>query len=396
MPLNSTESRAPAARVDEPHHGQPGRVRNSLWANLLLSIVSTAVLFLVVEGLASVLMSTLAAKRTAYMREESHSKYDPDLGWSHRANLHIDDMYGENTRFTTNAQGFRANENFDKIVPTAKYRIIALGDSFTMGYGVGDESSYPAQMQARCPALQTVNMGMGGYGVDQNYLWYKRDGVEFDTNVLLFAVIAQDFYRMMDDQFIGYGKPVLRERNNALVVENVPVPPTWGSRTRIRRARAFLDAMAVVRTGRWLAGKIGRPKVDQFYGVVSNRVFAAAELAFNDLAQLSESRGQRFVIAYLPVRDLLAWGEPSREAAWMEDYARRNGVPFINLVADFERLTPAQIARLFRDQDYHYSREGNRFVAESLLRRLAEMIPGFPACVSPASSRTELRGADGR
>jgi hypothetical protein len=139
-----------------------------------------------------------------------------------------------------------------------------------------------------------------------------------------------------------------------------------------------VDSLAIVRTGRWLAGSAEAPREDAFYGAAGEGVFAAAGLAFDDLARLSQSRGQRFVIAYLPVRDLLA-REPSREAAWLESYARRSGVPFINLVADFERLPPAQVARLFR-YDTHYSEEGNRFVARALLRSLSTAIPGFPSC----------------
>ena len=358
---------------------------DSLRTGILLSVASTIVLILLIEGLASLLMSAWVAKRTVYMREESHSQYDAELGWSHRPGLRIESMYGDKTRFTTNAQGFRARENFAKGVPPGKHRVVALGDSFTMGYGVGDESTYPSQMQALCPVLQTVNMGQGGYGVDQAYLWYKRDGVKLDANVLLFAVVAEDFYRMSGDSFIGYGKPVLRVRNNALVIENVPVPPTWNTRTAIRRARAFLESLAVVRAGRWLAGTAVASQAEQFYGFVGDDVLAAAGLAFDDLSKLSQSRRQRLVLTYLPVRYLLA-REPTREAAWLEDYSRRSGVPFINLAADFERLTAAEIAGMFRP-DFHYSAQGNRFVAESLLRRLAEKIPGFPGGGAPAAAR---------
>src|SRR5262249_33225518 len=153
--------------------------------------------------------------------------------------------------FTINAQGFRARETYERAVPAGKYRIVTLGDSYTMGYGVGDDATYPARMQALCPALQTVNMGQGGYGVAQDYLWDKRDGTKLDANLLVFAFIAHDFYRMSADNFIGYAKPVLRLKNNALAVENVPVPATWGSRTGMKRLRAFFESFAIVRTGRW-------------------------------------------------------------------------------------------------------------------------------------------------
>ncbi len=376
MPSSSTEPRPspPDDAQSEPRRSK----RHSLRVNLLLSVVSTAALFLLIEGLASLLMSARVAKHTLSMREESHSRYDADLGWSHAPGLRIDNLYGENAHFTTNSRGFRGREDFDKAIPPGKYRVVALGDSFTMGYGVGDEASYPSQMQAICPGLQSVNMGQGGYGIDQDYLWYKRDGAKLDTNVLLLAVIAHDFYRMAGDNFIGYGKPVLRVRNRALVIENVPVPETWNTRTAMRRARAFLDSLAVVRTGHWLAGHASAPPEEQFYGVVSEDVFAAAGLVLDELAHLSKSRGQHFVVAYLPIGYLMQ-KEPTRELAWLEDYARRNGASFINLVPEFKRLTAGEFARMFRP-DHHYTEEGNRFVAAALLRQLAGRISGFPEC----------------
>ena len=370
MPSSSTE----------PPAGPAGR--GSLRANLALAVLSTAVLFVLIEGAMSLLMAAREAKRTLYMREESHSRYDPELGWSHRPGLRIERMYGDGTVFTTNSQGFRAREDFTKAVPQGRYRVIALGDSFTMGYGVDDESSYAARMRASCPALQTVNMGQGGYGVDQDYLWYKRDGTKLDAQVLLFAFVAEDFFRMASDTFIGYPKPVLRARDGKLAVENVPVPQAWESRTTLRRARTFVESLAVVRTGHWIMGKLGgeaaERKADAFYGTVGEEVFAAAKLAFDDLAAVSKARGQHFVLVYLPVIYLLAQ-EPSREAAWLERYSRESGVPFINLTAEFEKLTPAETARMYRP-DYHYSDEGNRFVARALLRHLAAKLPGFPAC----------------
>jgi hypothetical protein len=370
MPSNSTDPDAPAAG------------RGSLLANVALAVASTTVVFLLLEGALSLLMAAREATHTPYMREESHSRYDADLGWSHRPGLRIEGMYGEGTAFTTNSQGFRAREEFAKAVPKDRYRVIALGDSFTMGYGVDDDASYAARMHAFCPTLQTVNMGQGGYGVDQDYLWYKRDGAKLDAQLLLFAFVAEDFFRMAGDTFTGYPKPVLRALGGKLAVGNVPVPRAWESRTTLRRLRNFVESLALVRTGRWIMekveGKAEKPKADEFYGNVGDEVFAAAGLAFDDLAAVSKARGQHLVLVYLPVIYLLP-REPSREAAWLERYSRESGVPFINLTAEFEKLTPAEIARMYRP-DYHYTDEGNRFVARALLRHLGARVPGFPAC----------------
>ncbi len=362
----------PSSSTDAP------RPRTPLWLNLTVSVVVAVVLLLLVEGLSSLLMSVRVARHDLYMREEAHAQYDADLGWRHKPGIRIEGQYGPDTTFTTNAAGFRATEEFTRAVPAGRYRVVALGDSFTMGFGVDDGASYPAQLQTKCPALQAINMGQGGYGVDQDYLWYKRDGVAFDANVLLVAAIAPDFYRMVNDNFIGYSKPMLAREKGALVVKNVPVPANWGSRTTVRRVRTFVDSLAVVKLGKVLAFHTVGPVADHFYGVVGEEVMATAGLAFDDLLALSKSRGQQLVLVYLPVQDLL-FKEPTPEALWMKDYARRAQIPFINLVPEFNRLTPAQLAGMFRI-DNHYTIEGNRLVAQTLLRELGAQVPGFPAC----------------
>jgi hypothetical protein len=368
----------PSSSTDAEGERPPAASRP--WINVAVSIVATAIFFLLVEGAASVLLSVGAARRALAMKEESHVRYDAELGWSNRPNLHLADFYEPGASLTINAQGLRGLEDYAAHVPPGRYRMVALGDSFTLGFGVDDTQTYAARMESACPALQAVNMGQGGYGLDQDYLWYKRDGGKLDANLLLVAVIAHDFYRMASTDFIGYGKPVLRAREGALRVENVPVP-RWEWRAALTRAREFVESLAVVKLGRRVASHL-RPE-QRFYGEAGSEVFAAAGLALDDLARDSRARGQRMAIVYLPTRDLLPQ-EPTREATWLEAYGTRQGVPVVNLVPAFDALTPAQLARMYR-WDYHYTVEGNRFVSQALLRALPSAVPGFPACAAAAS-----------
>jgi hypothetical protein len=354
----------------------PSASRSSFRRNLVFSAVSTTALFLWIEGGASLLLSLRSAKHALRMAEEAHVRYDADLGWSHVPGRVLPSLYGEGKSFSINDQGFRAREHYEKTIPAGRHRVVCLGDSFTMGFGVGDDEHYPAQMQSLCPRLQVVNMGQGGYGLDQIYLWYKRDGVTLDANLLVVAVIAHDFYRMTDERFVGYEKPALRVRDGALVVTNVPVPQTFGRRTPLVRARTLLESLALTRLLRFVAGRT-RIAEETFYGQVDDQVLAAAGLALDDLVSLSRAREQQMALVYLPSSDLLP-REPTREAAWMEAYARRQGIPFANLAADFGSLPPWELARLFRP-DYHYTEAGNRFVAETLLKRLGPQV-SLPTC----------------
>jgi len=153
-----------------------------------------------------------------------HTRYDQELGWVNKPDMDIPDMYGSGISLKTNSQGFRADHDFDLSVPPGKLRIICSGDSFTLGYGVRNDETWCQLLTALDSRLETVNMGQGGYGVDQAYLWYKRDGLKLQHQIHLLAFITQDFQRMEGSEFLGYGKPVLDIENNSLVVKNVPVP----------------------------------------------------------------------------------------------------------------------------------------------------------------------------
>jgi len=57
------------------------------------------------------------------------------------------------------------------------------------------------------PQLETINMGLVGYGVDQAYRWYRRDAADVDVHISAF--IMHDFMRMQYDKFIGVARPVV-------------------------------------------------------------------------------------------------------------------------------------------------------------------------------------------
>jgi len=133
---------------------------------IAINIVILSMILVVIEGLAS--YALLARDiMTHPVAERRHTKYDPDLGWVNEPSVHIPNMYGQGVYLKTNSQGFRSNHDFDTVVPNGKYRIICSGDSFTLGYGVDNDHTWRQVLTSLDPRLETVNMGQGGYGVDQ-------------------------------------------------------------------------------------------------------------------------------------------------------------------------------------------------------------------------------------
>jgi len=188
-----------------------------------------------IEGLASYAVVVRDAVTAPSFAEQQYTRYDPDLGWVATPSLYSPNMFGPGVALRTNVQGFRNDANTTSVVPAGTARIICSGDSFTFGFGVDNAQTWCARLASIDRRLDTVNLGEGGYGVDQAYLRYKRDAATIEHHIHLFAFITADFDRMLSDAFQGYPKPVLDLDRSRLVVRNARCP---GSLIISRRCRS--------------------------------------------------------------------------------------------------------------------------------------------------------------
>ena len=118
-------------------------------------------------------------------------------------------MYGPGILLKTNPQGFRADHDTASASARRDVRVICSGDSFTLGYGVDNDHAWCQRLAAIDPRLETVNMGQGGYGIDQAYLWFARDGDSLEPR---HPRVRADHRRLPSHaaaSFLGHGKPVL-------------------------------------------------------------------------------------------------------------------------------------------------------------------------------------------
>src|SRR5208283_759848 len=126
-------------------------------AFFLYNIVATLALLLVLEGIASIYYTFLEAFALPPLAERPHTSYDPDLGWVNLPNVYLPNMYGPGKYLRTNSQRFRNNADLTIGIPPGKTRIICSGDSFTLGYGVDNDHTWPQLLASRTPNIETVN-----------------------------------------------------------------------------------------------------------------------------------------------------------------------------------------------------------------------------------------------
>jgi len=142
----------------------------------------------------------------------------------------------------TNNRGMRANVDYTYEKPAGVKRVVVLGDSFGMGYGVKLEDTFTEQMRRKLESslgkkVEIINLSVSGYGTAEELLMLQHEGVRYHPDLVLLAWHATD----PDDNLrsglfaVEHGKLV---RRNATYLPGVKI-------------REYLFSFAIYR---WLAG----------------------------------------------------------------------------------------------------------------------------------------------
>jgi len=105
----------------------------------------------------------------------SYYKADPVLGFKHspgRYSLFIKNRF--HFISTHDRNGLRVDEPDHNCFEDPRPQIWVFGCSYTYGWLVENDESYPALLQKKMPEFRVINFGVNGYGTLQSYLQCKK------------------------------------------------------------------------------------------------------------------------------------------------------------------------------------------------------------------------------
>jgi hypothetical protein len=352
--------------------------------NVPLVLARILLAALAFEGLASAIIAFRDRRTVLWAVGRKRSKHDPDIGWVNRPNANIPDLYGKGRYVRINSQGFRNNEEIAQRPAAGRIRVICTGDSFTFGEGVSNDDVWCQLLAAHDPRLEIVNMGQTGYGIDQAYLWYKRDGLPLEHHVHLLSFITDDFLRMQTVFFAGYSKPLLDVVDGRLVVRNVPVPrksyyATWLAR-HLRNFNGLRSTEFVGRAFTKARSMLFRDKA-QSQEEKDARTRLVLRKIFDDLKRIQIERGIQPVLVHLPTLWELT-GHDADARAWMaflKPELAEVGIPILDIMDDFRQLPIGDLVTIFypegRIGPNHFNVYGNAVLSQVISKRLEGVIP---------------------
>ncbi len=132
-----------------------------------------------------------------------------------------------------NSLGFRGPD-YAIPAPPGTFRILALGDSYTMGVGVHEQDTFAAQLENRLNSAagvrgqpiryEVINAGVGGYSTREERLSYELFSSAYMPRVVLLTMVYNDDLSFADEVRLGY-------------LETSAEPPVSGLWARLNKLR---------------------------------------------------------------------------------------------------------------------------------------------------------------
>jgi len=118
--------------------------------------------------------------------------YDNELGWVRKPNTEHTERgkYGQ-TKWTINNKGCRNNPNYED----KKSEISCYGDSYTFSRQVNDNETWEHFLSEMLDT-NVLNFGVGNYGIDQALLRMKRDYPKNKTPLVILCIVPDTISRI--------------------------------------------------------------------------------------------------------------------------------------------------------------------------------------------------------
>lgn len=269
--------------------------------------------------------------------------YNPERGWALIANLNKRAFRG--AYVSSNSDGERG----ERESPCTKDCVLFLGDSFCFGECVNDNQTIPYLFEKKAGSVPSVNLGVHGYGIDQQYLYLKEVISKYNPKLICFIICYEDFGRNFLD-FRDYAKPKYVLRHNNIELSNYPVSePACYMKKPI--SDFFLPpSLDFIRQVVIYYGLIERKKREKMCSYIIRLIVDTAKSANAPLM-------------FLYVPNYLSRFLRNYTDSFFVGYFKKNNIPCLNLGDVF---TNNELRRMADGKTGHFTPDSNDLIAEKL------------------------------
>jgi lysophospholipase L1-like esterase len=242
-----------------------------------------------------------------YARDVKVVSSDPLIGHEHGSNRRARLM---GVDLVTNSQGLRDRE-FSLEPPADTLRIVMLGDSLTLGWGVALESTFSKRLEALLAQngikAEVINTGVGNWNTIQEVEYFLTKAYRYKPDVVIL------------NYFINDAEPIPQSRPPSFIMRHCYVCVFLAGR---------LDAVLRQFTVRqnWKNYYLSLYFGEQKSG------WTDARAAINKLSDYCKSNGLSLLIAHLPELHDVGNYQFQAVSDLVQETAREDDVPFVDLL----------------------------------------------------------------
>lgn len=297
--------------------------------NLLLFLVTVAFCVLIAE----IWVRIFFKGRLNVHKDERNLtyRYDSILGWFPIENSKKSYKGSRSIDIEHNGRGFRDDEHLVGTNP----RIVFLGDSFVWGYDVNKSERFTEKLRTALPNWSIYNLGVSGYGTDQEYLLLKQHYDFYMPTIvfLIFCTSNDEIDNSYNKRYRGYYKPYFVTNGNNLELRGTPVPK---SENYFFVNHNILAQSYLVR----LLVKSFFKSTNPLYLKLENPTHEIIE----NIHEFVKNRGAQFIVGL------------QEQSPELEIFLTDKKIPYVNLSNPY----------IYPDHGRHWTPEGHTFVTERI------------------------------
>jgi hypothetical protein len=196
-----------------------------LWTRPIILNLALSLAALLVAATLAELCLRLFFRATLTLVDDERNllyRYDSYLGWFPIPNQGKHLLASRIFSVVHNHEGFRDPD----WKAHAQNGILFLGDSFVWGYDVDAPERFTDKLRQRHPEWALYNLGVSGYGTDQEFLLLQKYFDSYKPRVvfLVFCVETDHDDNSSNFRYEGYYKPYCTASDDQLQLRGVPVP----------------------------------------------------------------------------------------------------------------------------------------------------------------------------
>lgn len=373
---------------------QRDRDKLALWKRIVFYAVYFIIAIIVILFLLEVILRKTVAPSFAWPQFYSNLMGDME------PNTKVVDTVKREYPFkvTTNSEGMRSLRDFDRKKPLNTIRILCLGDSFTYGWGVDDEYTYPEYLyqilKRQHPDInfEVLNTGVPYYNIFDEIDYYEEKGHKLNADIVIAQFYNNDIQDMSKDHFFRTGSRLNANHkytegfNLRKIIANTAI-----YRTIIKLKSVFNkpvmsfppEIMSILKTSKYYQFLIPNPSKDESEIINNrekinderlaldlNRFWGNYKKGLLQLKKQVETNGSKFLFIAMPDHFQMETYR-SAHSSVLIPFAQEHGIKMIDFLKPFREAMykENQNPYIFPER-YHSSKYGNELVAREIADRL--------------------------